>query len=158
MYQYIVGICYQRHHQRRRLHRHHHHNWRHYHWYPRIVIIITIIIDIIITIISAAVVVLFINRDFKIQRRGRQRERQKSNRFCKQNNNFARASRFFAHFFARFCTTKTWKCLILRFIKNVNKFYFSFWIWRWFLGIQLHNFNFAYIWQSKWVRIIVMKT
>ena len=33
-------------------------------------------------------------RDFKIQRRGRQRERQKNNRFYKQNNNFARASRF----------------------------------------------------------------
>ena len=29
------------------------------------------------------------NRDFKNQRRGRQRERQKNNRFCKQNNNFA---------------------------------------------------------------------
>ena len=42
-------------------------------------------------------------RDFKIQRRGRQQERQKKNiRFNKQNNNFARASRFFVHFFARF--------------------------------------------------------
>ena len=29
--------------------------------------------------------------DFKIQRRGRQRERQKNNRFKKQNNNFASA-------------------------------------------------------------------
>ena len=33
-------------------------------------------------------------RDFKIQRRGRQRERQKHKRFNKQNNNFARASRY----------------------------------------------------------------
>ena len=42
-------------------------------------------------------------RDFKIQRRGRQQERQKKAiRFNKQNNNFARASRFFVHFFARF--------------------------------------------------------
>ena len=41
-------------------------------------------------------------RDFKIQRHGRQQERQKNNRFDKQNNNFARASRFFVHFFARF--------------------------------------------------------
>ena len=39
-------------------------------------------------------------RDFKIQRRRRQRGRQKSNRFNNQNNNFARASRFFVHFFA----------------------------------------------------------
>ena len=37
-------------------------------------------------------------RDFKIQRQGRQRERQKNKRFNKQNNNFARASRFFVHF------------------------------------------------------------
>ena len=38
-------------------------------------------------------------RDFKIQRRGRQRERQKNNWFNKQNNNFARASRFVVHLF-----------------------------------------------------------
>ena len=36
------------------------------------------------------------NRDFKIQR---EQERQKNNWFNKQNNNFARASRFFVHFF-----------------------------------------------------------
>ena len=42
-------------------------------------------------------------RDFKIQPRGRQREREKKNkRFNKQNNNFARASRFFVHFFPVF--------------------------------------------------------
>ena len=33
-------------------------------------------------------------------RRQWQRERQKSNTFNKQNNNFTRASRFFVHFFA----------------------------------------------------------
>ena len=38
------------------------------------------------------------NRDFKIQRRGRQPECQKNNRFYKENNNFARASRFFFTF------------------------------------------------------------
>ena len=37
-----------------------------------------------------------------IQRRGRQRERQKINWLNKQNNNFARASRFFVHFFPVF--------------------------------------------------------
>ena len=41
-------------------------------------------------------------RDFKIQRRGRQRERQKKNRLYKQNNNFARASHFFVYFFPVF--------------------------------------------------------
>ena len=40
--------------------------------------------------------------DFKIQGRGRQRERQKNNRFNKQNNNFARASHFFVYFFPVF--------------------------------------------------------
>ena len=43
-----------------------------------------------------------INRDFKIQRRGRQREHQKNNWFNKQNNNFARAPRLFVHFFPVF--------------------------------------------------------
>ena len=40
-------------------------------------------------------------RELKIRRRRRQRqqERHKSNRFNKENNNFARASRFFVHFF-----------------------------------------------------------
>ena len=49
----------------------------------------------------------FLIRDLNIQRRKRQRERQKTIRLYKQNNNFARASRFFGHFFARFCTTTT---------------------------------------------------
>ena len=43
---------------------------------------------------------LAIIRDFKMPRRRRQRERQKSNRLKRQNNNSARASRFFVHFFA----------------------------------------------------------
>ena len=41
-----------------------------------------------------------INRDFKMPRGRRQRERQKSNRLNRQNNYSARASRFFIHFFA----------------------------------------------------------
>ena len=43
---------------------------------------------------------LFTMRELKQLRRRQQRERQKSNRFALQNNNFARASRFFVHFFA----------------------------------------------------------
>ena len=35
-----------------------------------------------------------------MQRRRRPRERQKGNRLNRQNNNFARASRFFVDFFA----------------------------------------------------------
>ena len=41
-------------------------------------------------------------REFKIQRRGRQLEHQKNNRFNYQNNNFARATHFFVHFFPVF--------------------------------------------------------
>ena len=41
-------------------------------------------------------------RDLKIKWGRRQRERQKNNWFNKQNNNFARASRFFVHFFPVF--------------------------------------------------------
>ena len=61
------------------------------------------------------------NRDFKIQRRGRQRERQKSKRFNKQNNNFARASHFFVHFFPVFARLRRENGLISRFIEDVNK-------------------------------------
>ena len=59
--------------------------------------------------------------DFKIQRRERRRERQKNNRFYKQINSFARASPFFCTFLSHFCTTTTWKCLILYFMEDVNK-------------------------------------
>ena len=49
----------------------------------------------------------FILGTLRNQLHRRQRERQKTIGFNKQNNNFARASRFFVHFFARFCTTTT---------------------------------------------------
>ena len=39
-------------------------------------------------------------KELKIPRRRRERERQNSNRFIQKNNKFARASRFFVHFFA----------------------------------------------------------
>ena len=37
-----------------------------------------------------------------------------------QNNNPARASRFFCTFRCRHCTTTPWKCLFSRFVENVN--------------------------------------
>ena len=73
------------------------------------------------SLLDSTAVAYALIRDFKIQRPGRKREHQKTNRFYKQNNNCARASRFFVHFFARFCTTTTWKCLISRFTEDVNK-------------------------------------
>ena len=59
------------------------------------------------TVISRQRVPWFNSRDFKIQRRGRRRERPKNNRFYKQNNSFARASHFFCTFLSRSCTTTT---------------------------------------------------
>ena len=103
---------------------------------------------------------VFFDSDFKIQRRGRQRERQKHNRFYKENNNFALAPRFFVHFFARFCTTTTWTCLISRFMEYVNKQRRNFFIFL-HLDMVLRNSTpggFAYSWQSKWVWITSIKT
>ena len=46
-----------------------------------------------------------VNNTRKIKMRRRRRERQISNSLTRQNNNFARASHFFVHFFAVNCTT-----------------------------------------------------
>ena len=43
----------------------------------------------------------------ELKQRRRQRTRQKSNRFNKQNNNFGRAAHFFVHFFA--VTAQLWR-------------------------------------------------
>ena len=60
------------------------------------------------------------NGEFKMPRWRRQRELQKTNTFNKQNNNFARTSRFFCTFLSRRYTTTTWKCLISRFVEDGN--------------------------------------
>ena len=80
-------------------------------------------------------------RDFKIQRRGRQRERQKNNWFNKQNNNFARASRLYICFL--FLHDYDVKMPNVAFYggrkQATTKFYFSFWAWIWSLEIQLQE-------------------
>ena len=84
----------------------------------------------------------------------------KNNRSYRQNNNFARASRFFVHFFARFCTTTTWKCLIPRFMSDVtsdDKIQFLF-LYSDMVPRNSTPGGFAYIWQSKWGGIISIKT
>ena len=93
------------------------------------------------------------NRKFKMKRR---RESKKRNSLTRQNNNFARASRFFAYtvFLCRHCTTSTWKCLISRFVKDVNKQWQNFFL---FMNLDMVDRNsipeeVACIWQSKWVR------
>ena len=80
--------------------------------------------------------------------------------FNKQNNNFARALRFFCTFLSCFCTTLTRKCLISRFKEDVNK------LRRNFISLSeleyghltVRSGGFAYIWQSKWAGIIAVKT
>ena len=60
-------------------------------------------------------------RELKQRRRRRQRERQKINRFSlakRQKMNFARASRFFVHFFA--VTARLQREKFSRFVEDVN--------------------------------------
>ena len=54
-------------------------------------------------------------------RRRQQREGQKSNRLNRQNNNSARASRFFVHFFVVTARLRRDKNLFSRFMEDVNK-------------------------------------
>ena len=60
-------------------------------------------------------------RELQQRRRRRQRERQKNNRVIKQNNKLSRKSRFFCTFLSRLYKNTTWKCLISRFMEDVNK-------------------------------------
>ena len=73
------------------------------------------------------------NRKFKMQQR---RETKKSNSLTRQNNNFVRASRFFWIVLCLHCTTTTWKCLISRFVKDVNKQWQSF--------LSLYDFEYGW--------------
>ena len=57
---------------------------------------------------------ILLSRKFKQRQQQQQREWPKINRFDKQNNNFARASRFFVHFFAVTARLQHEKWLISR--------------------------------------------
>ena len=85
-----------------------------------------------------------------------------NDRFHKQDNNFVRVSQFFCTFLCRFFTTRTWKCLIfLRFMENVNKQRLRFFGGGGELGygpLELIFSSFTFIWHSKQVGIIVIKT
>ena len=88
------------------------------------------------------------NRMFRMQRR---RESKKSNSLTRENNDFARAaSQSFVHFLCRHCTTTTWKCLMSRFMKDLNKQYQNF----------LSLYELGYGWQkfsSRRVRLHLTK-
>ena len=73
--------------------------------------------------------------------------------------NCARASRFFCTFLFRHWTTTTGKCLISHFMEDVNKPRPNF-LSHSELNIVLRNSaqkEFPYIWQSKWVGIIIIE-
>ena len=72
------------------------------------------------------------NRDLRIRRRRRQRERQKSSRLKLAKQQLCTCITLFCTFLCRRCTTTTWKCLISRFMEDVNVL-----SWIWFLGIEL---------------------
>ena len=59
-------------------------------------------------------------RDFKIQRRGRPRDRQKTIGLISKKQ-LCTCITLFCTFLSRFCATTTWKCLISRFMEDVNK-------------------------------------
>ena len=89
-----------------------------------------------------------------------QRERQKTNRFSKQHNNFAHAVHFFVHFFAVFARLRRenaqFRVLRRTEIGNDKILFF-------FLNLDMVPRNStpvgpAYIWQSKWVGIIAIQT
>ena len=62
-----------------------------------------------------------INRDFKIQWRHRNENVKKTIDFKSKTTTLHEHHTFFLHLFSRFSTTTTWKCLISRFMENVNK-------------------------------------
>ena len=52
-----------------------------------------------------------------------QRERQTSNKFTEQNIKFAPYVMLFCTFLSRYCTTRTWKCLLSHYMEDVNKWW-----------------------------------
>ena len=86
-------------------------------------------------------------------------KRQKSTRFNEQNNNFARASRFFVHFFA----------VTARLQRENAQLHILWWTYTrddeiFLLFMNLHMVlrnstpaEFAYIWQSRYIDIIPIK-
>ena len=72
-------------------------------------------------------------RELKERRRLRQREKN-SNRFRLAKQQLSTCTTLFCTFLCRHCTTTTWKCLISRFVGDVNL-------------IQRLSFSFPEVWQ-----------
>ena len=80
------------------------------------------------------------------RRRRRQRERQKGNKLDQQNNNYARASRFFVHFLAVVARLQRFHVL-----SRTGKEDNNFLLLNFDTGLQDSTpKKFAYIWRIKW--------
>ena len=79
--------------------------------------------------------ILSIIRELKQRRRWGQRERQKSSRFRLAKQQLCTCIKLFCTFLCRHCTTRTWKCLISRFVEDGNT-------------RQQLSFSFAELWYS----------
>ena len=93
------------------------------------------------------------SRDLKIRRWRRQQERHTSNRFNKENNNFARASHSFVHFFEVFA--RLWREMPnFMFYRGrtqaTTKFSFYFLTWIRLLGIQLQESSLTFDKERRW--------
>ena len=71
-------------------------------------------------VVVVAVVLKINNRELKQRRRRRQQEREKSNSFRLIKQQLCPRIMLFCTFLCRRCTTTTWKCLISRFVEDVN--------------------------------------
>ena len=76
-------------------------------------------------------------RELKQRRRRRQRERQKSNSFRLAKQQLCTCITLFCTFLCSHCTTTTWKCLISRFVKDVDT-------------RQWLSFSFPELWKMFW--------
>ena len=86
------------------------------------------------------------NKELKQWRRRRQWERQKGNRLDQQNNNYARASRFFVHFLAVVARLQRFHVLSRTGTEDNNFLLLNF-----DTGLQDSTpKKFAYIWRIKW--------
>ena len=87
---------------------------------------------------------------------GNENVKQKTNSFIKQNNNFARASHFFVHFFAvTIRLQSTGKCLVIsRFMEGVDK---RRWTYRARSPQKSTPGAFAYIWHFQRIRMAATK-
>ena len=95
--------------------------------------------------------------DYEYPTTRRQGELQQNNSLISKTTTLHVHHAFIFTFLCHFCTTTTWRCLILPFMDNVNKqrrnlFFFSL------LNLDMVPWNstpfgFAYIWQSKQIVI-----